>query len=167
MMELLPALSPLARPASPVRRHPRCMNILDPADGLPPADRPRVLLVEGDVAMCTMLIELLGASYQVEAVSDERAAWQTAQQDPPDLILVGLYTRGLGCLFLIKSLRANAATAMLPIVVLTASVDRELMLRCLEAGASNFLLKPFGMSDLLACVELELELHAPYGARRK
>ncbi len=145
--------------------------LLSPTMGVPgsssPARTPRLLLVENDTAICALLTEALSARYHVAAVSDGLAAWQAAQHLPLDLVIVGLYIRGTDSLILIQSLRADSRTAMLPIIVLTSSVDRDLMLRCLNAGASNFLLKPFGITELLACVQLELELHGTLTEPRK
>ncbi len=57
---------------------------------------------------------------------------------------------------------AAGATAHLPIVILTASMHKELLLRCLAAGASNFLLKPFNTAELLMCARVELQLRAAH-----
>lgn len=130
-------------------------------------ERPGLLLVEKDTAMCAMLTEMLSPHYQVEAVSDGLTACHAAKSHPPDLVIIDLYVPGTDNLTLIHSLRADPRTTMLPIVMLTASVNRELLLRCLTAGASNFLLKPFRMADLLTCVRLDLELRGPHAGPRK
>ncbi len=123
---------------------------------------PRVLLVEKDPAMCIMLTKMLSTHYRVKAVSDSQAARQAVKFQPPDLVILDLYLPGTDDLALIRSLRADPQTTLVSIITLTASVHRELLLRCLTAGASNFLLKPFRMAELLTCVRLDLELRGTH-----
>ena len=127
----------------------------------PRSEQPRLLLVEKDAAMGAVLTRMLAPHYRVEAVGDALAACQSAKGHPPDVAVVDLCVPGTDNLTLIQSLRAETRTALLPIIMLTASTNRELLLRCLTAGASNFLLKPFNTSELLTCVRLELELRGP------
>ena len=77
------------------------------------------------------------------------------------MIIVDLCAPGNDSLILIRTLRERACTAVLPIILLTVAANRELLLRCLFAGASNFLIKPFGMAELLAFVGVELEPRNP------
>ena len=130
-----------------------------PVDGT--AGRLPLLLVEKDAAMRAMLCRMLSSHYQVEAVNDARAARQAVKYRSARLVVIDLYQPGTDDLALIQSLRAEAAAALLPIVMLTTSADRDLLLRCLAVGATNFLLKPFVENDLLTCLQLELELRAP------
>ena len=148
-------------------RRPQLRPVMEVPGASSPAGTPRVLLVENDTTICALLTEALSACYDVEAVGDGLAAWHAAQHLPPDLVIVGLYVRETDSLVLIQSLRADPRTALLPIIVLTSSADRDLMLRCLTAGANHFLLKPFGITELLACVQLELELHRALTEPRK
>ncbi len=124
-------------------------------------------MVENDTTICALLTEALSARYHVEAVGGGLAAWHAAQHLPPDLVIVGLYVREIDSLVLIQSLRTDPRTTLFPIIVLTSSVDRDPMLRCFTAGANHFLLKPFGITDLLACVQLELESHGALTEPRK
>ena len=117
--------------------------------------------------MCAMLTKMLSGHYRVVAVSDAMAACQITKSHPPDLVVIDLYHPGTDNLTLIRSLRADPRTEMLPIVIMTASVHRELLLRCLTAGASNFLLKPFRITELLTCVGLDLELRGTPASRAK
>ena len=124
----------------------------------PPPVQPRLLLIEMDPTMCTMLTDMLAGHLQIEAVRDGLTACQAAKQNPPNLVIIDLYMPGTDNLTLIRTLRADALTAMIPIIMLTTHTYRELLLRCLTAGASNFLLKPFNMAELLTCVQVEMEL---------
>ena len=83
------------------------------------------------------------------------------RHQPPDLVVIDLGVPGTDNLTLIRALRADPRTALRPVILLSASTHRELLLRCLTAGASNFLLKPFNSAELLTCVRLELELRGP------
>lgn len=135
-----------------------------PLDGLadaPPAVRPRLLLVERDAAVGVTLTKALCAYHEVEAVPDGLAAAFATRGTPPDLVIIDLYLPGTDNLTLIRAMRADPRTIGIPIIILTAPAHRELLLRCLSAGASNFLLKPFNVAELLMCVRIELRLRDP------
>ena len=117
----------------------------------PPAHRnPRLLLAEDDSATRDVLYETLRVHYEVETVATGEQAWEAAQRALPDLILSDVLMPGLDGIGLTRRLRAAERTSTLPIILLTASNERELMLSCLEAGADDCLLKPFSAPELLA-----------------
>ena len=130
--------------------------------------RPRLLLVEDDLEICALLAEALSIPYEVEAVGDGLAGWYAAQRRPPALVIIGLSVSRTDLLVLTRALRANPRTATMPIILLTGSADRELLLSCLAAGADHFLLKPFAVDELLECARLELlrpsHLHQRHGS---
>ena len=110
--------------------------------------------------MRALLTRVLSAEYQVEAAEDALEAYQAAKLRPPALIVIDLYFPGTDNLTLIRATRADVRMAHLPIIILTVSTHKELLLRCLADGASNFLLKPFNNTELLTCARVELQLRA-------
>ena len=135
-----------------------------PLDGLadaPPASRPRLLLVERDAAVGATLTKALCAYHEVETVPDGLSAAFAARGVPPDLVIIDLYLPGTDNLPLIRAMRADPRTAGIPVIILTVPAHRELLLHCLGAGASNFLLKPFNLAELLMCLRIELRLRDP------
>ncbi len=112
---------------------------------------PRLLLAEDDSATRDLLCKLLHSEYDVEAVATGEQAWAAAQRELPDLILSDvLLPGGLDGISLTRQLRAAERTHILPIILVTASNEKELLLSCLEAGADDCLLKPFRAPELLA-----------------
>ena len=130
-----------------------------PPSGDPSARRnPRLLLAEDDPATRDLLFEILRADYEVEAVATGEQAWAAAQRELPDLVLSDVLMPGLDGIALTRRLRAAELTGTLPIILLTASNEKELMLLCLEAGADDCLLKPFSAPELLARVRCHRRL---------
>ena len=112
---------------------------------------PRLLLAEDDPLTRNLLWEVLHADYEVEAVATGEQAWAAAQRDLPDLVLSDvLMPGGLDGIGLTRQLRAAERTRTLPIILLTASDEKELLLSCLDAGADDCLRKPFSALELLA-----------------
>ena len=128
-----------------------------------PPRKPRLLLAEDDLSTRRFLQELLEPQYAVEAAADGELAWAAARREVPALVLTDLQMPNLDGPGLIRRLRAHAGTAQLPIILLTACHEKEMLLRGLAAGADDFLLKPFSCAELLAC--LEFELAAPRSER--
>ena len=112
--------------------------------------------------MRVMLSLMLSSHYQVEVVGDGLEACQAARRQPPALLIIDLSVPGTDNLTLIRAMRADPRTALMPIIILTASTHKELLLRCLADGASNFLLKPFNTAELLMCAQVELQLRGAH-----
>ena len=112
--------------------------------------RPRLLLLEDEPSTRVFLCEVLHADYEVEVSTDGEQAWQSAQQEPPDLVLVDVFTPGLDGVGSTRRLRAEPSTAKIPIILLTAGNEKALMHEGLDAGADDFLLKPFSPQGLMA-----------------
>ncbi len=123
---------------------------------LSPYAKPRVLVAEDDQNLREFLCGLLEPFYDVEAAADGALAWEAMQHTIPALLLTDLQMPNLDGLELIRRLRAQPHLLSLPIIMLTACQEKETLLRCLAAGADDFLLKPFSCAELLACVQIEL-----------
>ncbi len=126
--------------------------------GILPAQpaKPYLLVAEDDLGMRRVLGELLDPLYEVKAVGDGELAWAAMQRTVPALLLTDLQMPNLDGLGLIRRVRAQPQFASLPIVLLTACQEKELVLLCLAAGADDFLLKPFSCAELLSCLQFEL-----------
>ncbi len=118
--------------------------------GSPVHCNPRLVLAEDDPSTRDLLCEILRVDYEVEAVATGAQAWEAAQRELPDLVLSDVLMPGLDGIGLTRQLRAAERTSTLPIILLTGSNEKELMLSCLEAGADDCLLKPFSPPELLA-----------------
>lgn len=121
-----------------------------------PSVKPRLLVAEDDLSARRFLCDLLTPFYEVEAAADGELAWAIMQRSTPDLLLTDLQMPNLDGLGLIRRARGEPRLGSLPIILLTACQEKELLLQCLAAGADDFLLKPFSCAELLACLQVEL-----------
>jgi len=118
----------------------------------------RILVVEDDANMRRTLELLLGGDWRIEAVADGPAAVAAVQRRVPDLILSDLVIPGLDGFALLRQLRANARTRLVPVIAISGLDQEEARIRALESGASDFLIKPFSERELRARVGTQLEM---------
>ena len=118
----------------------------------------RVLLADDNADMRAYLRRLFGARYAVEAVADGAAALAAAQARPPDLVLADVMMPRLDGFALLRALRADPRTREVPIILLSARAGEEAHMEGLDAGADDYLVKPFSARELLARVEAHLRL---------
>ncbi len=113
----------------------------------------RVLLIEDEANIAEAIRFLLTRDgYSVEIRQDGRAALAAVSQMLPDLVILDLMLPGLSGLEVLAELRADPATAALPVLMLTAKGqgrDRE---AAELAGVSAFMAKPFDNSEMRAAV---------------
>jgi len=114
---------------------------------------PHVLVVEDDEATRGALRALLGdAGYVCDEVSDGERAVAAMRDARFDLVLLDLGLPGMSGADVHRELRRDPRTRFLPIVFLTAHADRKIKLAELEAGAEDFITKPYDADELLARV---------------
>ena len=124
----------------------------------PGAPRARVLLADDNADMREYVARLLGQRYDVETVSDGAAALAAARARPPDLVLSDVMMPGLDGFELLRALRADPRTRELPVILLSARAGEEARVEGLDAGADDYLVKPFAARELLARVGTHLTL---------
>jgi PAS domain S-box-containing protein len=130
------------------------------ADPSPTPDGGAALLVADDNAdMRDYLTRLLrSAGHRVTAVVDGQAALDSARAEVPDLVVSDVMMPRLGGLQLVAALRADPRTASTPVLLLSARAGQEASIEGLEAGADDYLFKPFSAAELLARVRANVEL---------
>jgi two-component system, OmpR family, KDP operon response regulator KdpE len=112
----------------------------------------RILVVDDDVQICRALaINLRGSGYEVESATTGEEALRLAAASPPDLVLLDLGLPGLDGLEVIEGIRGWTSV---PIVVLSARDADTSKVAALDAGADDYVTKPFSMSELLARVRV-------------
>jgi signal transduction histidine kinase len=130
-----------------------------PDTGLPVgAKRSRILWADDNADMREYVCRLLAGRYDVLPVPDGLKALAAAEADPPDLILSDVMMPGLDGFGLLRELRKNARTKTVPVILLSARAGEESALEGLDAGADDYLVKPFSARELLARVRTHLEL---------
>lgn len=119
--------------------------------------RPRVILADDNADMREYVRKLLSTEYEVVAVADGEAALAAAHEQVPDLVLSDVMMPKLDGFGLVAQLRADERTRSVPIVLLSARAGEESRVEGLEAGADDYLVKPFSARELLARVKATLE----------
>jgi signal transduction histidine kinase len=120
--------------------------------------RPRILWADDNADMREYVRRLLADEYEVLAVGDGFAALTVARDTPPDLILTDIMMPGLDGLGLLRELRIDPRTRTIPVILLSARAGQESTVQGLEAGADDYLAKPFSAPELLARVRTHLDL---------
>ena len=117
-----------------------------------------ILLVDDNADMRDYLLRLLSAYWQVETAANGVEALQAVQQSTPDLIISDVMMPGLDGFQLLKLLRGDPQLSNIPIILLSARAGEEATIEGLEAGADDYLVKPFSGRELLARVGAHMEL---------
>ncbi len=122
----------------------------------PSTRRARILLADDNADMRAYVKSLLSETWEVETVADGAEALRAARANPPDLLLSDVMMPGLDGIALSKALRADPITRTLPILLLSARAGEESRIEGLDAGADDYLTKPFSARELLARVSAHL-----------
>jgi signal transduction histidine kinase len=136
--ELFPAIPPLHAMLRPIeidvgRRH----------DG-----KLKLLIADDEPDMLRFLKGQLSPTFEVLEAVDGRQAVEKASQFLPDIILCDMMMPEMDGLQVCRELRDRTPTRVIPLVLLTARADEKTKLDCLEAGASDFIAKPFSMTEV-------------------
>ena len=120
----------------------------------------KILVVEDDATIARLVeLELEHAGFMVMKVADGVAALAAAQEYAPDLILLDLMLPGMDGLEVTRSLRFQGAT--MPILMLTARSETQDVVTGFDAGADDYLRKPFEIPELLSRVRALLKRSEP------
>jgi two-component system phosphate regulon response regulator PhoB len=113
----------------------------------------RILLVEDDQALAELLrYTLVREEFEVQQTVDGEEALLLAAESPPDLVLLDWMIEGTSGIEVCRRLRRGAATANVPIIMLTARSEESDRIRGLELGADDYVTKPFSPRELVARV---------------
>jgi DNA-binding response OmpR family regulator len=118
-----------------------------------------ILIVDDEPHLAFMLADVLAeAGYDARTIDNGRDALETVHRDPPDLMLLDVQMPGLDGFEVAARLKADPATAAIPIIMLSAMEGRGARVIGLEGGAEEYLAKPFDPVELLARVRNLLRL---------
>ena len=121
------------------------------------SDRPQLLAVDDTPESLAFLVETLTrAGYQVRPADSGELALAAASANPPDLILLDVRMPGLSGLEVCRRLKAQPATRDVAILLVSAFADVEEWVAGLEAGAADYITKPFREEELLRRVQTHL-----------
>jgi two-component system response regulator MprA len=125
------------------------------------SDGPRRLLVVDDEPAVRTSLEraLLLEGYEVELAADGAEALERIEAQPPDAVVLDILMPGLDGLAVCRRLRAHGSR--LPVLMLTARDAVGDRVAGLDAGADDYLVKPFALEELLARIRALLRRTAP------
>jgi two-component system response regulator MtrA len=122
----------------------------------------KILVVEDDSEMNESIVEILeAAGFEAEGILDGSIAMAKFNAMHPDLVLLDVQLPGLNGLEIAGKIRQNHGT---PIIMLTARTDTEDIVKGLEAGADDYVPKPFDSAVLIARINARLRDTKPAGA---
>lgn len=124
-------------------------------------EQPRILIVDDSVEDLHLLIEILREKrFRLTIAFDGKQGYQRAISTKPDLILLDVHMPNTDGLATCRLLKANSQTKDIPIIFLTAAAAPEERIRGLTAGGVDYVVKPFFEEEVLARINIHLNLVA-------
>ena len=148
---------PMGDATAPPDAHPM-LEIPDREVGEPPATRARILVADDNADMRDYLTRILSPRFDVEAVGDGLGAWRRILQQTPDLVLTDVMMPELDGFALLTAIRGHERSRSIPVILLSARAGEEARIEGLNAGADEYLVKPFSARELIARVASQLQL---------
>lgn len=119
-------------------------------------DRELILLADDNADMRGYVRSLLSKQYRVHAVSNGADALAALRETNPDLILLDVMMPGMDGFAVLRAIRTDPSARGKPVIVLSARAGEEARVAGLNAGADDYLAKPFSGNELLARVRTHL-----------
>ncbi|MGD0677126.1 MAG: ATP-binding protein [Polyangiaceae bacterium] len=119
-------------------------------------DKSRILVADDNADMREYLFRLLNPHWEVEVVGDGETALASVLACPPDLVLSDVMMPRMGGVALLKALRADPRTELVPVLLLSARAGEEALVEGLDTGADDYLVKPFSARELLTRIRTHL-----------
>jgi serine/threonine protein kinase/CheY-like chemotaxis protein len=121
----------------------------------------RILVVDDDEALRGWLYAILrNDAHEVLALDSGEQLFAQLQGGVPDLLLLDVLLPGANGMQIVQRLRAEPATASLPVILITSLDPRRYMRQGMELGADDFLVKPLSAPEVIKAVNARLERHA-------
>jgi PAS domain S-box-containing protein len=117
----------------------------------------RIVIADDNPDMRTYLHEMLTPYYTVESVSDGKAALQVIQRERPALVISDIVMPNLDGFGLIKAMRSSTWLQGVPVILLSSRASKEFRVGGLDAGADDYVAKPFSSRELVARVGALIE----------
>lgn len=134
------------------------LEVADAATDTPGAP-VRVIVADDNADVRGYLVRLLrNDGYEVDAVTDGQQALDSIRASVPDMVISDVMMPRLDGLELVAALRADPRTAAVPVLLLSARAGQEESIGGLQAGADDYLVKPFAAAELLARVRANIAL---------
>lgn len=122
-------------------------------DGL----KQHIMIVEDNADVRAYLLRLLNLLWSAEAVPNGRAALEALKDRVPDLIVTDIMMPDIDGFELLRNIRASESMKKVPVIFLSARAGDEARAEGIEAGANDYLVKPFTVRELYARVAVQLQ----------
>ena len=120
----------------------------------------RILIVEDEASIVSLIsIRLKRLGHNISSADNGIAALDLAREFAPDLILLDVMLPMLNGFQVLQRLKADPATAVIPVLMLTARGHESDIVAGIEGGADDYLIKPFSFPELIARVGSTLARH--------
>jgi PAS domain S-box-containing protein len=136
-----------------IRVEPEVGGRLDAGAGI-----AKVLFVDDNADMRDYARRLLAGRYNVSVATNGELALTMALADPPGIVIADIMMPGMDGFALLQALRADPRTQTVPVILLSARAGEEARSEGMEAGADDYLVKPFNARELLARVSAHLKI---------
>jgi len=119
----------------------------------------KILIAEDDpVSRCYLEVTLVKWGYEVSAVCDGNQAWQALQEDSPSIAILDWMMPGIDGAEICRRLRAIQTQTTTYVIMLTAKTEKKDVVQGLEAGADDYLIKPFDRQELRARIGVGIRI---------
>jgi CheY-like chemotaxis protein/AraC-like DNA-binding protein len=159
-MELL-----IARRTQQLLELQRAPAVLSPGATPDPLEQPVVLLVESGPELGLQISQTLKETYQVVVAEDGPAGFDKAREIVPDLVIAGGFRSHLDGIDLCRRLKADLLTSHIPVILLSQREAVDEPLRALDAGADDYIRRPFQVPELKTRVAALLEARRQFRPR--
>jgi len=123
----------------------------------------QILIVEDDPLEADLLSqELADNGYKIQWAEDGEKALQLIKQSLPDLVLLDILLPNMDGFEVVKQIKANVKTHIIPVIMVTALTDMDERVKGLDSGADDYITKPFKAFELLARVRSMLRIRKMY-----
>ena len=120
--------------------------------------KTKILIIEDDEYMQHLLSEFLNLTYEIKAFNDTLDGLNYLQNgNLPDLIIADLNTPNINGLQLINQMKASNFFKLIPIIIISGDDSSEKRINCLNAGADDYIVKPFNPAELEARIRVVLK----------
>jgi signal transduction histidine kinase len=123
------------------------------------ADQPLVLIADDNADMRAYLVRLLADDYRVISAYDGADALDKTRRAAPSIVVADIMMPVMSGHDLLKAIRCDEALRTIPVILLTARAGTEARVESLEAGADDYVSKPFNEEELLARIKNQLRIH--------
>jgi signal transduction histidine kinase/CheY-like chemotaxis protein len=128
-----------------------------PGESAGTATGASVLVVDDNADMRAYLTRVLAPNWTVRTTANGEEALQAVAERRPDIVLTDVMMPRVDGFELLRALRSDPATRHIPVIMLTARAGQEASVEGLEAGADDYLAKPFRSDELIARVRVALQ----------